>query len=134
MHYFALSTTYLHFALPYFVLGAIGTVFAGAIKTDKICIFCFKLAQNFVMPSTGLFWHCAAPIKFSASDNMAKHALMRKSKNSERIGSMLEKKCALMHNKCNSCKKNMQEFSSHLIQPIYNRCTKFYSNFVPCLI
>ena len=59
---------------------------------------------------------------------MAKPALMRKSEKSERIASILGKKCVLMRNKCKSCKKNMQEFSSRLIQPIYDRCTKSYSN------
>ena len=44
---------------------------------------------------------------------------------------ILGKKCALVRNKCNSCKKNMQEFSSRLIQPIYDKGTKFHSNFVP---
>ena len=60
---------------------------------------------------------------------MAKHALMCKLKKNERIASILGKKCALVHNKC-----NMQEFSSRLIQLIYGKCTKFYSNFVPRLI
>ena len=65
---------------------------------------------------------------------MAKQALMRKLEKSKRIASILGKKCGLMHNKCNSCKKNMQEFSSCLIQPIYDKCTKFYSNFIPRFI
>ena len=65
---------------------------------------------------------------------MAKHAFMCKSEKSYRTPSILGKKCALMRNKCNSCKKNMQEFSSRLIQLVYDKCTKFYSNFVPCLI
>ena len=69
--HFALCTTYLHFALPYFALCAMGIVFACAIKTDKICIFCFKLVLNFVMLSAGLIWRCAAPIKFSALANLA---------------------------------------------------------------
>ena len=39
-----------------------------------------------------------------------KCALMCKSKKkSERMTSILGKKCALVSNKCNSCKKNMQE-------------------------
>ena len=39
-----------------------------------------------------------------------------------------------MRNKCNSCKKNMQEFSSRLIQPTHDKCTKLHSNLVPRLI
>ena len=50
--------TYLHFALPYFALCTIGIVFARAIKMDKICIFCFKLPQNIIMPSAKLIWRC----------------------------------------------------------------------------
>ena len=65
---------------------------------------------------------------------MAKQALMRKSEKSERIALILGKKCALMHNKCKSCKKNMQEFSRRFIQPICDKCTKYYSNFVLRLI
>ena len=65
---------------------------------------------------------------------MAKRALMHKLEKSKRIASILGKKCALMCTKCNSCKKNMQEFRNHLIQLIYGKCTKLYSNFVPRLI
>ena len=51
-----------HFPLPYFVLCTIGIVFARAIKTDEICVFCFKLLQNIVMSGAGLIWRCADQI------------------------------------------------------------------------
>ena len=68
---FCTCPTYLHFALPYFALCTIGIVFARATKTDKICVFCFKLPQNIVTPGAGLIWRCAAPIEFFASDYWA---------------------------------------------------------------
>ena len=52
--------TYLHFA--YFALCMISIVFARAIKTDKICVFCFKLPQNIVTPGAGLIWRHAHQI------------------------------------------------------------------------
>ena len=45
-----------------FTLCSIGTIFACAIKTDKICIFCFKLAPD----QSGV-----APIKFSFLASLA---------------------------------------------------------------
>ena len=103
MHYFTLCTTYLQFALPYFALCAMGIIFSCVIKTGKICIFCFKLALNFVMLSAGLIWRCTALIKFSALANLAViwqnvHWCVNRKK--ARIASILGKKCALLHNKC----------------------------------
>ena len=77
-HYFAFYPTYLHFSLPYFALCTIGIRFAWAIKTDKLCVFCFKLPQNIVMPGVGLIWGCAASIEFSASAYSTGRLISRK--------------------------------------------------------
>ena len=51
----------------------IGIIFVCAIKTDEICVCCFKFAQNFVMPGARLIWHCATLVKFSASAYWAEY-------------------------------------------------------------
>ena len=61
-HYASINSQLLYFALC-----TISTVIACAIKTDEICIFCSKSAQNFVLPGTRSIWHCTVPIKFSIS-------------------------------------------------------------------